>query len=512
MDTKNYKDTKDNKNILVVEMEKCLNQNDLSNNPNNANIFVINLILLCVAIDTTNDLNEKEKIEIQLQHFIIFCILASVNINEMNNHFFKMQTKLYDLIGFGLIFLRQRDDEKYKELLKYLITPIFEDINYDQNKGSFFGGPKRNKYMNTAVCKLFVYSIIDDNQKEDLNRSVRAPTLVNRRRNFAMVDKNYDNLCYTYKDDSSRNDKKKKDKKKSSIHVSFQGELGKLSQNIFQNTLDFYKKLRKQTCEDNIFLFYNNYDKNNCLNKISNTVKNEKSRINQCISEIIPKFGDKIKKYSITIGLDERKRRKIYKKYKKLLFSWNGFWADKNLFYNHPEYLKLKLKNHFTKEMTKIILTPILDIDYYIPQFSRFDKNKLFNKEDYKYKIHLDIDNILNDYNNNNMIVEDEIKNIFNDLGDEFGNCADAVNSNNIINDNDDFNYDNIKKSKKNSEFTSTINVQGFNYLESAYKLQYLELWSKYLKIYNKNFVFDDIEIKSKDIYDNLLRAKIKFC
>ena len=45
--------------------------------------------------------------------------------------------------------------------------------------------------------------------------------------------------------------------------------------------------------------------------------------------------------------------------------------------------------------MIQPLLTPILDIDYYLPEFKKFDKNKLFNKDNYNYKINLDIDEIL---------------------------------------------------------------------------------------------------------------------
>ena len=109
------------------------------------------------------------------------------------------------------------------------------------------------------------------------------------------------------------------------------------------------------------------------------------------------------------------KRRREYKKTKKRLFSWNGFWSDRKLFFAHPEYLKLQVKNHFTKEMTKVILTPILDIDYYLPQFSKFNKDKLFNKDDYKYKISLNVEEIIKvSEDNNNNYNQNKSENIIN--------------------------------------------------------------------------------------------------
>ena len=39
----------------------------------------------------------------------------------------------------------------------------------------------------------------------------------------------------------------------------------------------------------------------------------------------------------------------------------------------------------------------VLDMDYYLPDFSKFDKKNLFNKKNHDYKINLDIDDILRD-------------------------------------------------------------------------------------------------------------------
>ena len=144
------------------------------------------------------------------------------------------------------------------------------------------------------------------------------------------------------------------------------------------------------------------------------------------------------------------------------MFSWNGFWRNKNLFVIHPEYLKFKIKNHFCKDMSKIILSPILDLKYYLPKFSKFDVSNLFNKDDYKYNICLDVDEILNFHVN-------------------------TENQNQII-------ADIIKKNKYD-----------FNYLESLYKYQYNYIWDNY---YNINYIEqknDDIEYKmssAKEIFE----------
>ena len=77
--------------------------------------------------------------------------------------------------------------------------------------------------------------------------------------------------------------------------------------------------------------------------------------------------------------LQEKKIRNHYKCIKSRLFSWRGFWSDRDLFYRHPERLKMKQKNHVTKDMTMPILYPVLDMDYYLPDFAGFNPVDLFN-------------------------------------------------------------------------------------------------------------------------------------
>ena len=110
--------------------------------------------------------------------------------------------------------------------------------------------------------------------------------------------------------------------------------------------------------------------------------------------------------------------------------------------------------------MTKIILSPILDIDYDLPPFSKFNPEKLFNTDDIKYKINLNIENIL--------------------LGIE----------------------ENENETEKKDELILSKNKYGFNYLECLYKLNNEELWDKYkmhkkeIKSYIRNSLVSSINIR----------------
>jgi hypothetical protein len=182
--------------------------------------------------------------------------------------------------------------------------------------------------------------------------------------------------------------------------------------------------------------------------------------------------------------LQERRRRNNYKKMKKKLFSWKGFWSDKYLFFQHPEFIKIKVKNHFTKEMIKPLFSAVLDINYYLPSFSKFDKNKLFNKESYNYNINLDIDEILGDENTNSNII-----------------CETYKNNNEDIN-----NGDKIGKYYNNESKTihGIRNNYGFNYLESLYKLNYEGIWELY-NIHNEQRISYGKREKNKNEINDVL-------
>ena len=108
--------------------------------------------------------------------------------------------------------------------------------------------------------------------------------------------------------------------------------------------------------------------------------------------------------------------------------------------------------------MIRPLLSPILDINYYLPYFKRFNTKNLFYQNNYEYYINLDIDDILGD----DTIVEDETS-INSDTSDK-------------------------------SELKYIRNIYGFNYLECLYKLPYPGLWEKYI-LYNDQKSFDNKEV-----------------
>ena len=136
-------------------------------------------------------------------------------------------------------------------------------------------------------------------------------------------------------------------------------------------------------------------DKRNYLIKEINDIN---TNYTEEILELLPLYERELSKYSNNSLENAIKKKNLYKEIKKKSFSWKGLWSDRHLFFDDIKQLKLKLINHYTKSFMKPILEPILDIEYYLPEFSGFKVNTLFTPKDEinkGFKLTMDIDKIL---------------------------------------------------------------------------------------------------------------------
>ena len=142
---------------------------------------------------------------------------------------------------------------------------------------------------------------------------------------------------------------------------------------------------------------------------------------------------EEIKIFKENKHLEKLKNQNNYKKIKKNIFSFCGLWSNKDIFYtnynedideedddnnsetsldeiikkNNPyknKYiLKYKLINHYGRIPLRPIISPIYDINSYLPRFNLFNKDNLFiEKEEGKNIIaimNLDMEQIFNDDN-----------------------------------------------------------------------------------------------------------------
>ena len=191
---------------------------------------------------------------------------------------------------------------------------------------------------------------------------------------------------------------------------------------ILQEKNNIYDSIIKNTTEDkpeniptsDIFNFKNyqniyisrQYALNNHIkllinddsDKLGNNIDNEEEK--EFYENILYKV-DKLK-----VGYDnnevylycfDRIKKKNYRKIKKRLYSWNNSYSNLEVFYNQKEkegkddrYLKYKISNYLSGDMTRKYIVPILDIDFYMPKFQIFNyKDDLFRNRE---------NNQLNDY------------------------------------------------------------------------------------------------------------------
>ena len=454
---KEYDDNKLNRNIFLKDILLCLKvDQNKENYMSGTNILHINVILLCIALVLTKDLPEYEFWEGKFTQFFIFCVLVSININSNEIYYNLIQVNIYNFLGFACIFLKKLDKEKYEQLIKEVILPI---LKKEKSKRPKIFNSKKEPV--NAILRLF--------ELKPKNRSSSDDSSYNEINSLTCFNGDLEELKmqnYTISQDLPKNlikDDLNLNNNNTIFNVEFKGDTEEILKNIFSDKLENIKE------EGKIPFKFKSFYKKEYNRQIfcENNYNDEKLRISQVIKNILISYENDIYNYGNYIYLEEKKRRRKYKKNKESLFSWNGAWSNKYLFLEHPELLKLKTKNHYTNEMIKPLLVGILDFEYYFPPFKSFDKNNLFHKNNYNYKINLDIDSILSEENKeeNKEIPNNEI----------------------VINEED-------------NEPIISKNKHGFNYVESVYKFSYNNIWDIYQHYYKK-----------KDFYKKLITSGKQF-
>ena len=151
------------------------------------------------------------------------------------------------------------------------------------------------------------------------------------------------------------------------------------------------------------------------INKLEEKINNEKDNweySSNDILKLLPTYEKELIQYSNNSLEKNIRRKNMYKIIKKNNFSWRGYWSNRTLFYqddkiisnknNNDDFadkdnvskIKYKLINHYTKSLMKPLLAPILDIHYYLPDFTGFDPATIFNNKDI-FIVNMDIDKIM---------------------------------------------------------------------------------------------------------------------
>ena len=443
---KNFIINKDKKNMFKKELYiLCYEEKDQQNNIE----IIISLIkiasisLICI-LTIEKDTNDEKEFKYWLKEYknlIKFMIISSSNLEKINPNsadykiMLYIQNTCFDVISSGLCFLNNllscctMCKEKIEKSIKSIFILCFTIIKYQlsnamksKKKLAFF--QKVNDDLSTsALCILFneYYKdkltntpFINLNNIENiyLNQSQDLLKLINNDDFYAVFFEN-ENL------------KKKLNEKYYSI-------------NLYKRVVDLRYSLLP-TLEDKVDYSYQ-----------------------KDIFNLLPIYEKELQELSNSVAKNQKIRKNLYKKYKKLIFSWNGMWSNRDLFFENMDSNKIKFKiiNHYSKSFMKPLIAPILDLDFYLAKFTNFEKEKLFNKNINK-----------NDQDTNNyfdLILS--IDKIFEITQKNKNNTNNNINSNLII--------ENIKENESD---------ENKNYLKQIYLKLDPKLYQKYLKI-SSNF------------------------
>jgi hypothetical protein len=99
------------------------------------------------------------------------------------------------------------------------------------------------------------------------------------------------------------------------------------------------------------------------------------------ITPIQSSLLDEINNAEIERIIQFNEKNQIYKRIKNNLFTFTNVWSYQKIFLENKHLIKHKRINHLTRDMTRIMFTPIIDIYTYIPKFSSFELENMFFTE-----------------------------------------------------------------------------------------------------------------------------------
>ena len=386
-------------------------------------IRIISYTLMCILEKLKSTKNEQDFFIWlkDLKCLIRFSIIASSNLMKQVEYYKQVQDNTLDLISAGLFFLKNLYDtssigkEKIMSNLTSLFLLLFKLVKWNNNYQSKHSG-MFNKILRQGTNDMGGSSsvLLFNEYIKDSNGN---PYLVNERLDLLYLDDNAKCISEISKFIQSNEFKR----------IFWENK--ELKNRIFNNffSLSSFKKSVDYR-----------YELLPCLQETYD------ESYKHIILDLLPQYETELAKYSNNSLEKNIRNKNKYKTFKKNAFSWRGYWSNReNYFCENPNF-KYKLINHYTNNFMKPILVPILDISYYLPEFSGFDKKKLFRKEVKENKINLDIDKVLkssetiseentkeknkekkkenylvNIYKNSNLILYEKYEKIANNL--EFG-------------------------------------------------------------------------------------------
>ena len=400
--TSNFlKENNYNNYFEILEKDSFIDLSDFDNTINISflKIIQINLISILTIIDSKQNEEEFKKWITEFKHFILFLMISSISISiiEKNNNFSNIQQHIFYTLYICLYFLYQLRiisticQEKINKICINTFLFCFIFMRYYNNNYK----KDKNDYLKQNAIFILFNDYINSKELNILNKET--------------LDKILDENNYRENIKNLLDENKFKEK----IYLN-----EKLKNILYEKYFPFiqYKKIIEKRLE---------------VIKRINIQKKFEFNTND-ILKLLPSYEKELIFFSNN-SLEQRLIWKnIYRRLKKYLFSWDSYWSNKNLFFenkslnnsdeiknndlivdkNNVSKIKYKIKNHYTKSFMKSLLVPIIDISYYLPNFTHFNSNDLFyNSPDIISNMDIDKDSIVDE----DLIKRKETKVITND-------------------------------------------------------------------------------------------------
>ena len=365
---------------------------------------ILSITLICI-LTIVKDSNNEEQFKYyinQYKNLLVFTILSSINISKNISSdpmiYTKIQKICFDVISSGLCFMNNLyecsticNDKIGKSinnifLLCFSILKYYNDIKNNKIRKIFNLKSEIEDLSSNAVIVLFNDYIKDkDNKIPLLDNTILEKIFLNSSSNIVdLINKNpFYELFFENKN---------------------------LKNQLFKNyySLSSYKLL---------------VDKRYNLIRTLDDKLDYSYQIN--IIELLPLYENELLKYSNNSNENKKRRKDMYKKQKKRIFSFNGMWSNREIFYGDicSQKIKYKVINHYTKNLMKPLISPIIDINYYLPEFTDYNKDTLFRHDNKNKEIKS---------NNNDFILDiDNLLKMPNDQKDLVNNKKTTINNNN---------------------------------------------------------------------------------
>ena len=335
-------------------------------------IKMISISYICILSEIKN-INNKTQFILWLnkyQNLLRFLFLSSINMNPNKNEielYNIIQNSCFEIISSGLCFLYNLYEtctifkEEIKRVINNLFLLCFSILKIFLNKNLFANNPDIYSFPNSILI-LFNDYIKDKNKLPFIDLTKIEEIYLNpNNKIFDLINK------------------------KEFVEVFFQNSnlKNKLAQGYY--SIEVYKKI---------------------VNERFKLLINLEEKLDYSYQINIHKVFSEFERGRLTMYNNRHKiyikNRKEYKKLKQSIFAFNGMWSNRNIFYGDINFGKIKYKimNHYSNNLMRPLIKPIIDINYYLPDFPTFKKENLFLENNSKesnnsYDLILDFDKIL---------------------------------------------------------------------------------------------------------------------